>query len=123
MTDQTQDLQAQLAALQAQMAALRPVTPTPAASPWASAPTPATPPIVGVSVPIKVQTPAGSIRVYLSLPPECAATPDALNAALDALAALGLPLDVYAPRDNNGSGSGWGNRSTGYNNARNNWRR
>ena len=119
MTDQTQDLQAQLAALQAQMAALLPVAQTPAhASPWAAPAVSAAPVINGAAVPIKLQTPQGSLRVYLSLPAECAATPQALMSAIEALAALGLPLDTWQPKSE-GSGSNWGSNS----NNRNNWRR
>jgi hypothetical protein len=73
-------------------------------------------------VPIKVQTPAGSIRVYISLPAECGATPDALMTALEALAAAGLPLDTWSARESSGSGGSWGNR-TGYGNNNRNWRR
>ena len=118
MTDQT-DLTAQLAALQAQMAALRPATP--AASSWANAaPVNAAPVINGAAVPIKLQTPAGSLRVYLSLPAEYAATPQTLMAAIEGLAALGLPLDTWQPKSDsgNGNGSSWGNR----NNNRGGWK-
>lgn len=102
MSDTT-DLAAQLAALQSQLAALRPAPS--AASPWASA-APAPAQILGVSVPIKVWTPAGSLRVYLSLPAESAASPAALNAALESLAAAGLPLDTWE-----GKSSSWGGHS------------
>ena len=119
MTDQT-ELAAQLAALQAQMAALRPAAPAvPAASPWAmTAPALSAAPVInGAAVPIKLQTPQGSLRVYLSLPAECAATPQALMSAIEALAALGLPLDTWQPKSD--SGSHWGSNS----NNRSNWRR
>ena len=116
MTDQT-DLTAQLALLQAQMAALRPAA-APAASPW-GVPAPSAAPVInGAAIPIKLQTPAGTLRVYLSLPAECAATPAALMAAIEGLAALGLPLDTWQPKSDSGNGSSWGGRS---NNS--NWRR
>ncbi|TCT21183.1 hypothetical protein [Thiobaca trueperi] len=126
MTDQA-NLAAQLADLQAQMAALRPAAPAPSASAWANAmpALSAAPTINGVAVPVKIQTPAGSIRVYLSLPAECAASPDALMSALEALAAAGLPLDTWSGARE--SGSAWGNsRSNGGwsgNSNRNTWRR
>lgn len=105
MTDQTQDQAALLQALQAQLAAIRPPT-APAASAWtAPAPTPTA--IVGVSVPIKLPTPMGTIRIYLSLPAEAGATPQALMQAIESLAAAGLPLDTWQP-SNQGGGSGWG---------------
>lgn len=116
MTDQT-ELTAQLALLQAQMAALRPAAP--AVSPWGVPAVMAAPVINGAAVPIKLQTPAGSLRVYLSLPAECAATPAALMAAIEALAALGLPLDTWQPKSDSGNGSSWGN-SRG--NNRGGWR-
>ncbi len=111
MSEQT-ELVAQLAALQAQMAALRPAAP--AASLWGVPAVMAAPVINGAAVPIKLQTPAGSLRVYLSLPAECAATPQALMSAIEALAALGLPLDTWQPKSE--SGSSWGNKN------RSNWR-
>ncbi|EXJ16945.1 hypothetical protein [Imhoffiella purpurea] len=127
MTDQpnpdpSAQLAAQLAALQQQMAALQqsPAAATPAASPWASAPT-AAPQINGVAVPVKMQTPAGSIRLYFSLPAECAATPEALMAALESMAAAGLPLDTWSSRE---SGSGWGgSRRDSYASNRGGWKR
>lgn len=128
MTDQATDLQTQLAALQAQMAALAHGTPTtaPGLAGWA-APTLAPPPaaIVGVSVPVKIQTPAGSIRVYLSLPAEAGASPAALMAALEALAAAGLPLDTWQPSQSGGNDSWGGARNSGWNRDRNagGWRR
>ena len=108
MTDPA-ELTAQLAALQAQMAALRPAAP--AASPWGVPAVSAAPVINGAAVPIKLQTPAGSLRVYLSLPAECAATPAALMAAIEGLAALGLPLDTWTPKAKDGS---WGNNRGGW---------
>lgn len=80
-----------------------------------AAPVTAAPVINGAAIPIKLQTPAGSLRVYLSLPAECAATPQALMAAIESLAALGLPLDTWQPKSD---GNGWGNS-----NKRNNWGR
>lgn len=122
MTDQPQEMAAQLAALQAQMAALAAQTPTPStASTWASAAQPPSVPIAGVAVPLKLQTPIGSIRVYISLPAECAANPDTLMNTLETLAAADWPLDAWSGRESRGSGGSWGNR-TGYSN-RNNWRR
>jgi len=107
MSDQT-DQSAMLAALQAQLAALQRQAPA-AASPWQQPPAAPTA-IVGVSVPIKVQTPAGSVRCYLALPPEAAATPAALMAALESLAAAGVPIDAWQPSGD--KGGSWGNRSS-----------
>ncbi len=123
MTDPA-NLAAQLAELHAQMAALRPAAP--AASPWGAPAAPGAAPVInGVSVPVKIQTPAGSIRVYFSLPAECAATPDALMSALEALAAAGLPLDTWSPKDNGGGWGGHGRSNGGWNgnSNRGNWRR
>ena len=74
-----------------------------AAGGWAQ-PQPAPAALVqGVGVPVKVNRGRGTIRLQLWLPAECAASPAALNAALDDLERAGLPLDVYEPKD-----SGWG---------------
>lgn len=70
--------------------------------------------VEGVMVPIKVQTPEGSLRVYLMLPAEVGASEDALMSALEGLAAQGAPLDVYQPNQNRG-GWGGGNHNGGGN--------
>lgn len=112
MTDQT-DLTGQLAALQAQLAALRP-TSAPAASGWAApAVTPTQAQIAGVSVPVKLQTPQGSLRCYFHLPAESASSPDALMAAIGALSAAGVPLDVWQPQGQGGGGGSWGGGGNG----------
>lgn len=125
MTDQA-DLASQLAALQAQLAALRPAA-TPAAGGWAApAAAPAQAQIAGVSVPVKLQTPQGSLRCYFHLPADVASSPDALMAAIGALAAAGVPLDVWQPQGQGGGGGGsWGGGGGGWNRGGNNggWRR
>ena len=112
MTTET-DLSAQLLALQQQMAALKPAAPVaPAASPWAAPAAPVAPAMVtGVAVPAKVPTPHGTLRVYLSLPAEAASSPQALQAAIDALVAAGIPLDTWQPRES--GGGSWGGNSGG----------
>jgi hypothetical protein len=127
MTGQVADLQSQLAALQAQMAGLgNAAAPTPAAPApdlaqlaallqslgGRAAPAPVS--IVGVSVPIKLQTPHGSVRAYLSLPAECGATPNALLAAIDSLVAVGMPVDSWQPSQSQGNGNSWGGNRGGY---------
>lgn len=73
-------------------------------------------PFLGVSIPIKVETPQGSARCYLSLPPEVAASPETLLGAIKQLLDMGIPVDLYQPRqnndwngggNNNGNGGGW----------------
>lgn len=77
--------------------------------------------VVGVNVPIRVGTPdGGTIRLYLTLPASVASSEDSLIGALAALAAKGVPLDIYQPRESrgwggrgnngNGNGNGWGGR-------------
>lgn len=101
--------ESQLAALQAQLAALQ-LAKQPQGSGWASmgqqqqGPVP----IIGVSVPVKIQTPDGSCRIYLHLPAECAATPSALLAALESLAQSGVPLDIWQQSESRGGG--WGSQ-------------
>ena len=86
----------------------------PAAAGW-NQPAPApTALIQGVGVPVKVNRGRGTLRLYLWLPPECAASPAALNSALDQLESAGIPLDVYESRE-----SGWQGGNAGYRN----WRR
>lgn len=118
MTD-TADLTTQLAALQAQLAAIAPPSAAHAA-PWGQTAT-AAPQIQGVAVPIKVQTPAGSLRIYLSLGPAAMASPAALQQAIDGLAALGLPLDTWG---GSSGGSSWGGSgSRGWDGSRGGYRR
>lgn len=63
--------------------------------------------IQGVGVPIKIGRGRGNLKVLLWLPAECAASPQAMNAALDELERAGLPLDVWEPKE-----SGWGSTSS-----------
>lgn len=104
-----QDLLANLQALLAKSA------PT-SSSGWQQ-PQPAPTLVQGVGVPIKINRGRGTLRVHLWLPAECAASPSALNAALDDLERAGIPLDVYESRE-----SGWGGHA-GWNNSNRNWRR
>lgn len=100
MSDTTTITPDLLAVLQAQLAA----TQKPIAAGWGQ-PTQATP-IQGVAVPIKVQTPKGSLRLYLQLGPEVAANPESIMAAIQALDAQGYPLDTWQPQGSGGWGSG-----------------
>lgn len=104
------DTAALLAALQGQLKAAQP-------GGWAQ-PQAAAPSIVGLEVPIKVQTPVGEIRLglQLQLTPETA-TPDAIMGLLQSLQAQGYPLDIWQPKQTgwsggNGGGGGW-NRGGG----------
>lgn len=69
--------------------------------------------VQGVGVPAKISRGRGTLKIVLWLPAECAASPAALNAALDQLENAGIPLDVWEPKE-----SGWG--SSGSNRG---WRR
>lgn len=81
----------------------------PAASGW-NQPAQAGPALVqGIGVPVKISRGRGTLKITLWLPPECAASPAALNAALDQLEAAGIPLDVWEPKD-----SGWSSASRGW---------
>lgn len=105
MTEHTpQELLAALTDLLAK--ATTPTTPTtpitaPTPSGWAE-PRAVAPPaaIQGVGVPVKVRRGRGILRVTFWLGPECAASPAALNAALDQLEDIGVPIDVWEPKDN-----------------------
>jgi hypothetical protein len=68
--------------------------------------------IVGLAVPLKVEIPMGSIRVYASFPGEAASSPEVLLDTIRRLVDLGLPVDIYRGGDGGwrkGSGAGWGN--------------
>lgn len=95
----------QLAQLQALLAQAQ----QPAAGGWAQ-PQPAALPITGISIPVKVETPIGSVRVDLHLPAECGQSPQALLNAIQALANAGYPVDAWQRREESG---GWGNGGSG----------
>lgn len=116
MADQTTDTSAQLAALLARLQnGSAPFTP---GSAWNKPVQTATPEIMGVSVPIALETPLGKVRVGLILSPGCASSPEALMQTVEKLHAAGYPLDAWQPRD---SGNAWGGNRT-YSRG-NNWRR
>lgn len=114
MTDQAQ-LQQALAGLLAQ--AQNP--PPPAQTGWAQTAGPSPQALItGVAVPIKIDTPMGSVRAYLSLPPEIGQNPQALLGAIQALANAGYPIDAYQPKQQWGQGGnsgGWSGGGNGYN--------
>lgn len=125
MAEQSPEMLAALQALLAQ--AQQPVAT--ATSGWAQqAAQPTALPITGVSIPVKIETPIGSVRVDLHLPAECGQSPQALLGAIQALANAGYPVDAWQPRNqdngsgwgsgggSSGGGSGWGNRGGGYGN-------
>lgn len=93
----------------------------PSAGGWAQ-PQPTALPITGISIPVKIDTPLGSVRVDLHLPAECGQSAQALLGAVQLLSNAGLPVDAWQPRDNGGGqwngggsgGGGWGNRGGGY---------
>lgn len=116
MTTQPDQLQ-ELAGLLAKVQAQQP-------SGWQQA-TSAPAECLGVAVPIKLDTPAGQIRLYLNFPGSAAATPAALLALLEQLAAAGLPLDTWESKSagwGQRDGNGWNGNRSGYG-RRDNWRR
>lgn len=98
MTDQNQLAQLQALLAQAQQ---------PTTTGWTPQ-QPAALPITGISIPVKVETPIGSVRVDLHLPAECGQSPQALLGAIQALVNAGYPVDAWQPRQEQGS---WGNSS------------
>lgn len=74
-----------LAALQTQLSAIQ-------SGGWGMIP--AMPTIQGISVPIRMETPQGAVRVYLHLPAECAASSQTLISTLQAIAQK-YPLDAW----------------------------
>lgn len=108
MTEQAQQQPDMLQALQALLAQQQ----QPAQSGGWAQQQPAALPITGISVPVKIDSPIGSVRVDLHLPAECGQSPQALLSAIQLLANAGYPVDAWQPRDNS-NGSGWGNNGGG----------
>jgi hypothetical protein len=111
MSDQQQppeQLQAQLAQLLAQVQGQQPQPQAPVSAGWARpqvAPTEAQ----SVSIPIKLNTPSGSLRAYLNFDGSAASSPEALMALIESLERMGVPLDFWRA----GAASGWGSGSRG----------
>lgn len=114
MSEQSPEM---LAALQALLAQAQ--QPTAAAGQWNQPQPGALPTINGISIPVKIETPIGSVRVDLHLPAECGQSPAALMAAIQGLANAGYPVDAWQPRNQDGGnnwgggGGNWGNGSNG----------
>lgn len=113
-------LAAQLAAMQAQGVSQ---SPQPASGWNQPAPVSAPSAVIGVSVPISLQTPIGKIRVYLAFGAEHAASPQALNSLIEKLSAQGLPLDAWQPQNGGNQSGGWGGNNGGFNGGNNGYRR
>lgn len=115
MTEQNNDMQTQLAALLAMMQNQGAIA-APAVGGWGKpAVQPAAAEVLGVSVPIKMDTPIGQVRLYLNFPASAASSPAALLGLLEQLSAAGVPLDTWQPkeRESGGWGGDQGNRSGG----------
>jgi hypothetical protein len=106
------DQTAQLATLLAQMkTAATPASAVSSANPWSKpATTAASTEVLGVSIPISVDTPDGKLRVYLNFPGSAASSPEALFSLIEQLASTGMPLDIWQSQS---KGSGWGNGNRG----------
>lgn len=115
MAEQSPEMLAALKSLLAQ-AQQQPVNAT-AAGGWAQPQPAAALPITGISIPVKVETPIGSVRVDLHLPAECGQSPQALLGAIQALANAGYPVDAWKPKEQgwggggSSGGGGWGGSS------------
>lgn len=115
----------ELAEMKAQQSAAT-TTATTAATGWQQHPQPAGPQqILGVSVPLKIETPYGSLKLFVSLPAEVMQSEQALMAAIEGLINAGLPLDFWQPKSsgwNGGNGSSYSNNYRGNGGYRNNRR-
>ncbi|MGH8506985.1 MAG: hypothetical protein ACRD1M_06825 [Terriglobales bacterium] len=108
----TNELAAAIAEAFAQRQGMMPAAPQ--AQGWAPVAAPAPVAAHGLLVPLKLQTPAGTVRCYLQLGPE-AATPQGAQAAITALMQMGAPLDAWQPRETDGNGGGgWGRGGGGW---------
>lgn len=122
MSEQSPEM---LAALQALLAQAQQ---QPAASSGWQQPQPPQLPITGISIPVKIETPIGSVRVDLHLPAECGQSPQALQATIQALSQAGYPVDAWQRKEsgwgggsgNSGYGGGYGNRG-GYGGGGRRW--
>lgn len=109
-----------LAALQSLLAQAQ-QQPAPAAGGgWAQPQPTAALPITGISIPVKVETPIGSVRVDLHMPAECGQSPQALLGAIQALANAGYPVDAWQKKDS-GWGGGGGSGGGGWGGSGNNY--
>ena len=107
--EQKQDQAAMLAMLQSVLAGAQ------AGGGFAMQPQQPALPITGISVPVKIDTPMGSVRVDIHLPAECGQSGQALQQAVQMLANAGLPVDAWQPRnDGGGYGNGGGYNRGGY---------
>jgi len=79
---------------------------------WSNRPRPQPRQIEAVAVPVCMRTSAGRLRVYLSLPGQCAADEETLAETLEELLRAGMPLDVWDR--GSGSSSGWGGQQRSY---------
>ncbi len=79
--------------------------PTNLLSQWQQQPAAGTASPSGVSLPVKMQTPGGSLRVYMNFGSEFA-SPEALNALIEQLNAAGVPLDLWQPKQSWSRGRG-----------------
>lgn len=108
-----------LAALQSLLAQAQQPN-APATGGWAQPQPTAALPITGISIPVKVETPIGSVRVYLHFPAECGQSPQALLGAIQALANAGYPVDTWRSKEQQGwgggnsGGGGWGGNGNNY---------
>lgn len=73
---------------------------------------------IGVSIPMKIETEQGSLRVMVNLGPESITGPESLTAAIQALENKGFPLDFWKSKK-----TSWGGGSNGgYNKGGGNYR-
>ena len=101
--EQKQDQAAMLAMLQSVLAG------TQAGGGFAMQPAPALP-ITGISIPVKIDTPIGSVRVDIHLSSEHGQSGQAIQNAIQMLAQAGLPVDAWQPRNDGGGYGGGYNR-------------
>jgi len=72
--------------------------------------------ITAVSIPIKVDTPMGSVRAYLELPGEVGQNPQTLMNAIQGLVSAGYPVDAWQPKSSGDWRNSGGNSGGGWNN-------
>lgn len=92
---------------------------SPAATDWQQQPQPQAGPqqILGVAIPLKIDTPNGSLKLFVSLPAEVMQSEQSLMAAIEGLVNAGLPVDFWQSKSSGWGGNGSGNSyGSGYRN-------
>lgn len=109
-----QNVMQQLAEMKAQQSATSATT-TPVTG-WQQQPQPQAGPqqILGVAIPLKIDTPNGSLKLFVSLPAEVMQSEQSLMSAIEGLVNAGLPVDFWQSKSSGWGGGNGSSYSSGY---------